>query len=283
MKLMQCSRALVVVCLAAAIGLAAACARVREYELRGQILTVDAARQELTIKHEDIKNFMPGMTMPFKVEDGRSLAERKPGELIRATLVIKEEKGYLKDITSIGHAALTEPPPPPRVDILTPGEPVPDNTLLDIEGRVHTLADWRGKLLAVTFIYTRCPVPDFCPLMDRRFGEVQRLVAGDASLRGRVRLLSITFDPEHDTPAVLAAHAKKAGADPEVWSFLTGERAELETFSARFGVTLVPDKTHPTEIVHNLRTAIIDERGRLIRILNGNEWTAGNVIGAWRN
>jgi Uncharacterized protein SCO1/SenC/PrrC, involved in biogenesis of respiratory and photosynthetic systems len=278
---MQCSRALVVVCLT--IGIASACARVREYELRGQVLTVDKARRVLTIKHEDIKGFMPGMTMPFKVEDPGAIAERKPGELIRATLVIKDDAGYLKDIRSVGQAELTEPPPPPRVDILTPGEPVPDNALLDVDGRAHTFADWRGRLLAVTFIYTRCPVPDFCPLMDRRFAEVQRLAASDASLRGRVRLFSITFDPEHDTPAVLAAHAKKVGADPEVWSFLTGDRAELEKFSARFGVTLVPDKTHPMEIVHNLRTAIIDERGRLIRILNGNEWTAENVIDAWRS
>jgi protein SCO1/2 len=279
---MQYSRALAVVCLAAAIGVAAACARVREYELRGQILTVDTARRELTIKHEDIKGFMPGMTMPFKVDDARSLAQRKPGELIRATLVIEDDTGYLKDITSLGQAALTEPPPPPRVDVLAPGDQVPDNTLLDVDGRAHTLAEWRGKLLAVTFIYTRCPVPDFCPLMDRRFGEVQRLVAGDAALRGRVRLLSVTFDPEHDTPTVLAAHARKAGADPEVWSFLTGERAELTAFSARFGVTLLPDTTHPLEIVHNLRTAVVDDRGRVIRILNGNEWTAENVIDAWR-
>ena len=282
-KLMQYSRAWVGVCLAAAMGLATACARVREYEVRAQVLTVDIARQELTIKHEDIKGFMPGMTMPFKVKDARLLAERKPGELIRATLVIEKEVGYLQDITSTGYAALTEPPPPPRVDVLAPGEPVPDNVLLDLDGRAHTFADWRGQFLAVTFVYTRCPVPDFCPMMDRRFGEVQRLAANDASMRGRVRLFSITFDPAYDTPAVLAAHAKKVGADPEIWSFLTGEREELEKFAARFGIAIGPDEARPTEIVHNLRTAIIDDRGRLVRILNGNEWTAENVVDAWRS
>jgi protein SCO1/2 len=279
---MQCFRPWGAVCLAITI-VSAGCSRGREYELRGQVLAVDRARQELIVKHEDVRGFMPGMTMPFKVRDAASLAPRKPGEMIHATLVVENDEGYLKDISSTGQAPLTEPPPSPRVDILKPGENVPDTILLDDQARARTLADWRGHAVAVAFIYTRCPVPDFCPLLDRRFAEVQRLAAPDAALRERVRLISISFDPAHDTPEVLAAHAKKVGADPAMWSFLTGERAEVEAFAARFGVSIVPDAKSAPEIVHNLRTAVIDDRGRLVRILNGNDWTAEQLVDVLRS
>ena len=279
---MHSFRALCVVCLVALLS-AVGCSRGREYELRGQIVAVDRTRQELTVKHEDITGFMPGMTMPFRVQDARSLEGREAGELIRATLVVEDATGYLKNVIVTGRAPLTEPAPPPRVDVLQPGDVVPDTVLLDEAGRAHTLADWRGQVLAVTFIYTRCPVPDFCPRMDSRFGDVQRIVAADPGLRDRVHLLSVTFDPEHDTPAVLAAHAKKAGADPAIWSFLTGDRAEVITFAARFGVMVTAGHGGTQEIVHTLRTAVVDPKGRLSSVLSGGDWTAETLIAAMRS
>jgi protein SCO1/2 len=271
------------VCLALTILFAPSCSRGRQYELRGQVLAVDHARQELTVKHDDIRGFMPGMTMPFKVRDAAALSARKPGETIRATLVVEQDEGYLKDITSTGTAPLTEPPPRPRVDILRPGDPIPDATLVDESARTRTLADWRGHVLAVTFIYTRCPVPDFCPLLDRRFAEIQKAAAADPALRERARLVSISFDPAHDTPAVLAAHAGKVGADPAFWSFLTGERDAVEGIAARFGVSIVSDPASAPEIVHNLRTAVIDGSGRLVEILNGNDWTVEKLLDLLRS
>ena len=283
MKLMHSSRSLCVVCLGALVATTIGCSRGREYELRGQILAVDAARQELTVKHEDIKGFMPGMTMPFKVRDAAAMAGRQPGELIRATLVVEETSGYLKDVAVTGRAPLTDPPPPRRVDVLQPGAAIPGTTLVDEAGRAHTLADWRGQVLAVTFVYTRCPIPDFCPLMDRRFGEVQRMVTADSGLRGKVHLFSVTFDPEHDTPAVLAAHAKQVGADAAVWSFLTGEPADVTAFAARFGVTVAAGPAGTPEIMHNLRTAVVDANGRLATVLSGNDWTAEALVAALRS
>jgi protein SCO1 len=262
---------------------AAACSRGREYELRGQVLAVDPQRQELTIKHDDIRGFMPGMTMPFKVSDARGLDGRQPGDLIRATLVVEETSGYLKDITVTGRAPLSGPPPLPRVDLLQPGDTVPDGVLIDESGKTRTLAEWRGHVVAVTFIYTRCPVPDFCPQMDRRFGEVQRMVAGDAGLRDRVHLLSISFDPDHDTPAVIAAHARKVGADPGIWSFLTGDRQSVTPLAARFGVNVMPGEAAPPDIVHNLRTSVIDAKGRLSVVFGGSDWTAQTLVDALRN
>jgi protein SCO1 len=258
------------------------CSRAREYELRGQVLAVDRERREITVKHEDIRGFMPGMTMPFKVREGALLEGRKAGELIRATLVVRENDAYLSAIESTGTAPLTEAVPVRRVDALEPWQVVPDVPLVAQDGSPRRLADWRGKPIAVTFTYTRCPLPDFCPLMDRQFSEVQREVLGDAQLRGRVHLLSVSFDPAFDSPAVLAAHAKRVGADPAAWTFVTGDAADVETLAGRFGVSIARGATSAPEIVHNLRTAVIDGRGRLVKVFNGIQWQPSEVAAELR-
>jgi protein SCO1/2 len=261
----------------------ASCSRGREYELRGQVLAVDASRQEVTVKHEDIPGFMPGMTMAFKVRNGGILEGRKAGDLIRATLVVEDADAYLKKIEFTGHAPPIESPPAPRVSVLSPGDAVPDAVFVDESGRTRRLADLRGQAVALTFIYTRCPVPNFCPLMDRQFAETQASIKNDAELSGRIHLLSISFDPVFDTPPVLATHAKKVGADPAVWNFMTGDRADVEAFASRLGMSIVPDAANAPEIVHNLRTAVIDPDGRLVKIFNGSEWSAADLISELRN
>ncbi len=234
-----------------------ACSRARHYELRGQILAVDRERQEITISHDDIRGFMPAMTMPFKVKDARLLEGRHAGDLVTATLVVEDSNGYLSSVERTGHAALTSPPPPPRVEMLAPGQPVPDVHLTDQTGTTHPLSAWRGRILAVTFIYTRCPLPDFCPLMDRHFKAVQDKVLADPLMRERVALLSISFDPGFDTPPVLAAHAAQAGADGRVWQFLTGEREAIAPYSSGFSTSNLRDGSDYAEITHYLRNAVI--------------------------
>lgn len=255
-----------------------ACSRAREYELRGQILAVDRERQEITIKHDDIHGFMPGMTMPFKVKDARLLEERQAGDLITARLVVEDAHAYLSTVERTGHAAVTAPPPAPRVEILAPGEPVPDVRLTDQRGTTHPLSAWRGRVLAVTFIYTRCPLPDFCPLMDRHFKAVQDKIIADPQMRERVALLSISFDPEFDTPQVLAAHAAHAGADARVWQFLTGEREAVAAFASRFGVSIKREGSDAADITHNPRTAVIASDGTLITVLKGTDWAPGDLM-----
>jgi protein SCO1/2 len=245
--------------------------------LRGQILAIDPARQEVTIKHEDILGFMPGMTMPFKVRRAELLNGRKPGDLVRARLVVDASTAYLRTLEATGHAPVTEAPPVIPA-ILKPGDAVPDASFVDQDGKARSLAEWKGRILAVTFIYTRCPVPDFCPAMDRRFAEAQKMILGDDRLRGSAHLLSVSFDPAFDTPAVLTAHARKLGADHSVWTFLTGSRQDIERVGSRFGMTLVADAGSAPEIVHNLRTAIIDAEGRLVTILHGSDWSASDLI-----
>ena len=259
-----------------------ACSRAREYDLQGQVLAVDPGRQEITIKHGDIPGLMPGMTMPFPVNDVKLLECCQPGDLVKARLVIEDATGYLVAIEATGHAPLAAGAPSPPMQVLSPGEAVPDIQLTDEAGQTRRLSEWRGKVLAVTFTYTRCPLPDFCPRMDRNFKSVQSTILTDAALKDKVALLSVSFDPAFDTPAVLDAHARHAGADARVWHFATGEQKAIDAFASRFGVSIIREPSNPSDITHNLRTAVIDSSGRLQIILNGTAWVPAELLAALR-
>ena len=260
----------------------AGCSRAATYELRGQVLVIDPGRQEITVKHEDVRGLMAGMTMPFKVDDPKRLEGLTVGDLIVAKLVVKDSTGYLSAIERTGHEEVTAPAPTPRMELLERGQEVPNTALVDETGQRRMLADWRGRVLAVTFIYTRCPFPDFCPKMDRQFKSAQGVILADSQLRNRAALLSVTFDPDFDTPSVLAAHAKQVGADSAVWHFATGERSAIESLASRFGVSVMREGTAAEGITHNLRTAVIGSDGRLSAMLTGNEWTPAELIDAMR-
>jgi protein SCO1/2 len=267
-----------------ALVVAAACTRAPEpkrYELKGQVLGVKQESREVLIKHEDIQGFMPGMTMPFKVKDAALLKDRQPGDLVTATLVFSGTDAHLSTLEKTGHAALDVPPAPQSAssgfELIKEGDVVPDQLMVDQDGKPRPLSSFRGHRVALTFIYTRCPMPSFCPLMDRHFADVQRTVTKTPALAD-VRLLSLSFDPQVDTPPVLKAHAQKLEADPLVWSFLTGERDEITRFAARFGVTVERNDQSPIDISHNLRTAVIDPEGRLVKVHTGNEWTPADIL-----
>jgi protein SCO1/2 len=261
------------------------CARdqARLYPLKGQILAIRPSpsfpgRIELTVRHDDIPGFMPAMTMGYFLKEDTK-ADVVAGDLFTATLVVNGGGLYVQDVHKTGHADLLSEAHPIRImDVMAPGDTVPDDLLVDQTGVARRLSDWRGRVLAVTFVYTRCPVPDFCPLMDRHFGELQRAVLADAALRDRVHLVSVTFDPVHDTPSAITAHAAERGADPRIWSYLTGTPATIEHLTSRFGVSAIEEHDAPASITHNLRTAIVDPKGRLVTIYNGNEWTVEGLL-----
>ncbi len=263
--------------------LATACSRepgVRTYPLTGQILAVKQDTKEVLVKHEDIPGFMPAMTMPYAVKDPAIIEDRVAGDLITATLNVAPEGAFLSAITKTGSAPLPEDarttiPVATNVHILERGDPVPDTALID-QGQKTSLADLKGTAAAVTFIYTRCPLPQFCPFIDRRFAEVQKIAAADPALAGRVRLLSISFDPQFDRDDVLRAHAAKVSADPSVWRFATADEAIVDRLAAQFGINVIREKDGT--ITHNLRTAIIDPSGRVAAILENNAWTAEQLV-----
>jgi protein SCO1/2 len=161
--------------------------------------------------------------------------------------------------------------------LLEVGDPVPDAAFIDQRDQRRSFAEWHGSLTLVTFIYTRCPLPTFCPLMDQNFATLQGALAEDPRLAGQVQLVSVTFDPAHDTPEVLAAHAAKRRADPDVWTFLTGDQTTIERFAGRFGVGVLREDDS-AEIAHNLRTTLIDRDGRVRKVFSGSDWTPGAVL-----
>ncbi len=259
---------------------AAACGRApeaRQYELVGQVLAVRPERSEVVIQHEDIKGFMPGMTMPFKVREAELLEGRQAGDLVTATLVVEETDAYLSALTRTGHKPLETAPPPPAPDVLEPGDAVKDAALVDQDGAPRPLSSFRGHRVALTFIYTRCPLPEFCPLMDRNFIAVQKTIKSTPALAD-VRLVTVTFDPEFDTPAVLKTHARRRQADLSVWSFLTGMPEDVSEFAKQFGIYTEDNPQSPTDITHNLRTAVIDPDGRLVAVHSGNSWTPAELV-----
>lgn len=260
--------------LAFAILTLAACRQdppIREYALVGQITAIDAATGYITVRHEDIKGFMPGMTMPFAVRDRALLEGRKPGDLIEATLNVQNTDAWIARITKTGEAplpAVAERPAPG----LTPGDRVPDQTFVGSEGKPLTMAWLDGHPSAITFVYTRCPLPDFCPAIDSRFRQVQQ----SAGPRG-VRLLSVTIDPEHDTPEVLAAHAAKVGANAATWRYVTMEAEALTAFGRQFGVDVKRTGPSAADLEHNLRTVVLDRDRRIIDVMTGSAWTAADL------
>jgi len=277
------ARLAIVAGLATTIATGAACTRqpeAKQYPLQGQVLAVNREKKEITIKHEDIPNFMPGMTMSFGVATPELLEGREPGEMVMATLEVVNALGKLTSITRTGMAPL----PKGGIlagNILGVGDAVPDAAFIDQANARRSISEWRGKVMAITFVYARCPLPTFCPLMNQNFSKIQKAIAADAALKDRSALLSISFDPDNDTPEVLAAEARRYQANPAVWSFLTGDRATIDRFSAAMGVGLTREPGS-TEIVHNLRTIVINPEGRIAAIFSSNDWTTTAVLDAMR-
>ncbi len=256
----------------------------RRYPLQGQVLTLEPARKQVTVKHEEIRGFMPAMTMPYDVKEAAALDGLAPGDLINATLVVYSNGAYLADIKKVGSAPLEQPAAADAApsassgfELLKPGEPVPNAQFIDQDAHKRQFADFKGSPLAITFIYTNCPLPTFCPLMDRHFASIQKTITSDPALQ-RVHLVTVSFDPITDTPPVLKAHAKSLDADLKRWTFLTGDRDEIDQFAARFGVSVSRALNDPRDITHNLRTAIVDADGKLVKVYTGNEWTPDQVV-----
>jgi protein SCO1/2 len=248
----------------------------RRHELKGQVLAVSLERQEVVIRHEEIAGFMPAMTMPFAVKDQALLRGRIPGDFVLGTLVVTDSNAWLERLTKTGFAELAAPPLVAEPAALHPDDLVPDTALVDQDGKTRHFAEWRGHAVALTFVFTRCPLPDFCPALDRSFARLQEQVKASAALARNVRLLTVSFDPEHDTPAVLRQHAARLGADPTLWVYLTGEATAVDAFGRHFGLSVERDGGG-AGLTHNLRTAVIDPKGRLVRIWRGADWTPEEV------
>ena len=269
--------------LLAALLAAASCSNAKTYEMRGQILGVNRDKMEILVKHDEIPGLMAAMTMPWKVQTPSLLDNIGPGDLITSEIVVDSNQGVVTKITKLGTAKPDVPAPagPAKTGVtyLAPGDVVPNQAFLDQHGRATSFDAVRGaRPMAITFIYTKCPIPTFCPAMDRQFAEAQALIK-EKGLDGKAGLLSVSFDPKNDTPAVLTQHARKLGADPKVWTFVTGDREEIDRFASSLLLTLVRgEAANPDEIGHTLRTTVVDRNGRIARSYSGADWTPAELV-----
>jgi len=206
-----------------------------------------------------------------------------PGDLIAGEIEVNSNQAVITKITKLGTAKPDLPAPgapaKPGVKYLTPGDEVPNQVFVDQDGRTRDFTTIRaGRPMAITFIYTKCPIPTFCPAMDRQFAEAQALIK-DKGLASQAALLSVSFDPKNDTPAVLKAHAEKLGFDPRIWTFVTGEREAIDLFATNMLVTLVRgEAANPDEIGHTLRTTIVGRDGRIVKSYAGADWTPADLV-----
>lgn len=273
---------------AACLVLGAGCSKApppsKSYTLTGQILAVHPEKQSLTIKHQDIPGYMPGMTMTFAAREAGMIAGREPGELVTATLEVGDTWSRLTGVTVTGKAPVAALPAELVLaeGVLKEGDALPGATFVDQTGRTRTLGEWRGGPVAITFTYTRCPLPEFCPRIDRQFAAVQAAIAGDPALAGNAKLLTISFDPAYDTAPVLLKHANKLGANPGTWTFVSGAREDIEMFAARFGVAVTREGETAADIMHNLRTIVAGRDGRIRALHSGSDWTPAQIVDGLR-
>ncbi len=250
----------------------------REYQVVGQIVRIDPSTAYVTLRHEDIVGFMPAMTMPFAVKPARLIEGREPGDLVTATLYVDGAEAWIGTLTKTGHAPL--PDAPTAATGLVIGDRLPDQGFTDERGQPLTLEWLDGRTSAITFVYTRCPLPEFCPAVDSRFRTLQQAItqAPAGSPLSQVRLLSVTIDPEFDTPQVLAAHAAKLEARPEIWRFVTAPVDQVAAFGHQFGLDVNKTGAAAADITHNLRTIVLDKDRRIVEMLTGAQWTAAELI-----
>jgi protein SCO1/2 len=220
--------------------------------------------------------------MPYTVKDMSVVNGLAPGDVVDGTLSVGNAGIFLASAKKVGTAPLPPAPAPqaasgPMFDLLKPGDEAPDASFVDQDGRARRFRSFKGQTVVLTFIYTRCPMPTFCPLMDRHFATIEKSLEQDPALK-QVHLVSVSFDPAVDTPRVLKAHAKNVGADPRKWTFLTGKQDDVERFASRFGVSVVRSGDDGRDITHNLRTAILDPAGALVKVYTGNDWTPDQVL-----
>ena len=257
-------------------------ANARRLPLRGVITAVNAQRSEITVAHEAIPDALPAATTAFSVrDDPRVVAILRPGDRIEATLVVDGDVRFLQDILTKGFvkspspgssgSAKPEPNRPEPNKGVSVGDAVPDFALTDQTGKTTRLSQFRGEPVAVTFAYTRCPVATACPMTMAKFAKLNARLA--ESKFGR--LLCVTVDPENDTVAVLRDFAKRIGADPARWRFLTGDPAAVARAAESFGVLYYPDHG---QIVHSQAVAVVDPAGRLATIYYGEMWEPETVF-----
>lgn len=252
------------------------------YSAYGVVEQIAPDHRQVTIHHQAIPGYMMEMTMAFPVKDTNELAGISTGDKITFTLVVNQTNDWVENIRRVGHTdkimTNTMNMTRNRFAQLKPGDLLPDGVLLtENDRRVH-LSDFRGKAVAFTFFFTRCPLPNYCPLMNRNFAAARDLILSTTNAPANWELLSISFDPGFDTPEALASFARfYRGENTNHWLFAAATTNALAEWAPRVGLMVMRQGNN---ISHNLRTIVLDPKGRIFRQFNGNNWTPQELADA---
>ncbi|HWR35302.1 MAG TPA: SCO family protein [Clostridia bacterium] len=256
-------------------------AQPRQYDIFGKVVSVEKASKQVTVAHKEIPGFMKAMTMSFKVKDEWALNVLEPGDEIGAVLVVDRDGAYLEQL-SIQKNSGTQPEPAAKQGVRESqvGDIIPDFVLVSQDGKSIRMHQFRGRPLLLTFIYTRCPLPDYCIRMSNNFAEIaSQLKQQQPDLYSHLQMLSISIDPEFDKPEVLRQYAASyAGeVDPKLthWTFAGGTPDQVRRIAEFFGLSYLKENA---QIVHSLRTVLTDSQGKVTAVYRGNEWKPADVI-----
>lgn len=254
------------------------------YDLKGKVVSVEKDKRLVTVAHEDIKGYMPGMVMPFALKDAWPFEVLASGDQISATLVVDGPSSWLEDVVITQESEAPATKAADGIGEAKAGDEVPQFELVNQDGRKIKLNDYRGKALALTFIYTRCPIPEYCTLMSNNFAQIDQQLQQQSELYQKTHLLSISIDPEYDQSAVLrsygAAHTGKYSDEKfDHWEFASGNKDQVKGIAQFFGMRYYHDaQSGQDQIIHSLRTAVIAPDGKIYKVYRGNEWKPEEVV-----
>lgn len=257
---------------------------VQTFFVRGVVKELKPDGKTVVVDHEEIPNFMAKMTMPFKVKDTNQLANLGTNDQIHFRFNVAEYESWIDQVTKTGAAAAPVADPNRKsfrlvreVEVLKAGNALPDYPFTNQRGEAFRTAQFKGQALAITFIFTRCPVPDFCPRMSLRFADTDKRLRALPNAPTNYHLLSLSFDVDYDTPVVLLNYANRVkaqhSADLSRWTFATGKLIDIDDITERFGLIFPRDSEKPV-FNHNLRTVVIDAAGKVQKVFIGNDWKA---------
>ena len=251
------------------------------FQVKGVVIEVKLPEASVKIKHEEVPDYMPAMTMPFDVKDTNELTGLEAGHPVSFRLVVAGMESWIDNIKITGPKTNLPPTTGPLrrirdVQPLNEGDLLPEYQFTNQFGKVFSTKDFQGGALAIEFLFTRCPLPNFCPFLANSFGEAQKQLLTLPNAPTNWHLLTLSFDPEFDTPAILKNYAESHGADLGHWMFATGEPLDLTAIGEQFGLLVSRDENN--SISHNLRAVVIDASGRVRKIFIGNEWKPDELV-----
>jgi protein SCO1 len=254
----------------------------QHYDTRGVVRGFSPDRSTIEIQHENIPGFMPSMTMPFVARDRKEIADVKTGDAISFRMIVTQKDFWIDNVKKIRREDVDVAEPKPMSPVsaerdarLKEGDEIRPFSLTDQNGERVSLDTFRGHPFVLTFVFTRCPVPNFCPRMSNNFEELQSAIKTDSGTLAKTRLLSVTLDPNYDTPKVLSDYAAFHHADPKIWTFATGDEKDIDSLTRAFSVYR---QNEGGTISHGLATALIDKNGKIAKLWRGNAWTPAEVI-----